>query len=84
MQANVYVKVDKAQRILETSASEFAVELRKIGERDNVMGNSYAMFGIGEAVGRPQMFIKIGVLKIFADFARKILCLSPFLIKIQG
>ena len=42
--------------------SEFVVELRKIEEKDNVMENSYAMFQIREAVGRSQMFFKIGVL----------------------
>ena len=46
--------------------SEFAVELRKIEEKDNVMENSYAIFQIREAVGRSQMFFKTCVLKNFA------------------
>ena len=53
--------------------SESAVELCKIEEKD-VMENLYAMFQIREAVGHLQMFIKIGALKIFANFTRKILC----------
>ena len=32
--------------------SEFAVELHKIEEKDNVMENAYVMFQIREAVGR--------------------------------
>ena len=52
--------------------SEYAVEVRKIEEKDNVMENSYAMFQIREAVGRLQMFFKIGVLENFV---------SPFSIK---
>ena len=63
--------------------SQFAVEfICKIEER--CYGNSYAMFQIREAVGRSQMLFKMGVFKNFANFARKILCLSPFLIKLQG
>ena len=50
---------------------EFAVELRKIEEKDNVIENLYAIFQISEAVGSSQMFFKIGALK---NFARKILC----------
>ena len=43
--------------------SEFAVELPKIEEKDNVMENLYAVFQIREAVGRTLMIFKIGVLK---------------------
>ena len=57
--------------LMETSES--AVELCKIEEKD-VMENLYAMFQIREAVGHSQMFVKINALKIFANFARKILC----------
>ena len=64
--------------------SEFAVELRKIEEEDNVMENSYAMFQMREAVGRSQMLFKIGILKNFANFTRKIMPYGPFLIKLQG
>ena len=39
-------------------SSEFAVELRKIQEKDNVMENSYAMFQIREAVGHSQILLK--------------------------
>ena len=53
---------------------EFAVELRKIEEKYNVTENSHAMFQISEAVGRSQMFFKIGVTKNLANFTRKILC----------
>ena len=45
------------------STSEFAVELPKIEEKDNVIENLYAVFQIREAVGRTQMIFKIGVLK---------------------
>ena len=41
---------------------EFAVELRKIEEKDNVMENSYALFQIREAAGLSQMFFKIVLL----------------------
>ena len=63
--------------------SEFAVELRKIEEKDDAMENSYAIFQIREAISRSQMFFKIekGVLKNVANFAGKILCWSRFLIK---
>ena len=44
--------------------SEFAVELRKKEEKDNVMENVYAMFQIRKAVIHSQMFFKTGVLKI--------------------
>ena len=55
-------------------ASEFAMELRKIEEK-YVIENSYAMmFQIREAIGLSQMFFKIGVLKNFENFIRKILC----------
>ena len=54
--------------------SEFAVELPKIEEKDNVMENWYAIFQIREAVGRSQMFFKLGALKNFANFKRKIQC----------
>ena len=57
--------------LMETSES--AVELCKIEEKD-VMENLYAMFQIREAVGHSQMSVKIGALKIFANFTRKILC----------
>ena len=40
--------------------SEFAMELGKEEEKDNVMENSYTMFQIREAAGRSQMFL-IGV-----------------------
>ena len=53
--------------------SESTVELCKIEEKD-VMENLYAMFQIREAVGHLQMFVKIGALKNFANFTRKILC----------
>ena len=39
-------------------SSEFAAELRKIQEKDNVMENSYAMFQIREAVGHSQILLK--------------------------
>ena len=51
--------------------SESAVELRKIEEKD-VMEKLYAMFQIREAVGRSQMFVKIGVLNNLANFTWKI------------
>ena len=35
---------------------EFAVELCKTGEKDNVMENSYVLFQIKEAVGRSEVF----------------------------
>ena len=54
--------------------SEFYVELRKKEEQHNVMENSYAMFQIREAVGRSQMFFKIGALKNFTNFTGKQLC----------
>ena len=55
-------------------ASEFAMELRKIEEKD-VIENLYAMmFQIREAIGLSQMFFKIGVLKNFENFIRRILC----------
>ena len=60
-------------------------ELRKIEEtKDKVMGNSYTMLQIKEAVGRSQMFFKIGVLKNFVNFSRKHLRWSLFLIKLHG
>ena len=43
--------------------SEFAVELSKTQEKDNVMENSYVLFQIREAVGHSKFF-KIGILKI--------------------
>ena len=39
--------------------------LHKIEEKATVMVNSYAMFQPKEAVGRSQMFFKIGVFKIW-------------------
>ena len=60
------------------------MELRKVEKKDQVVVNSNAMFQIGEAVARSQMFFKIGVLKIFANFKGKHLCWSPFLIKLHG
>ena len=36
--------------------SEFAVELRKTVEKDNIMENSYVLFQIREAVGRSEVF----------------------------
>ena len=35
---------------------EFAVELRKIEEKDNVMENFYVLFQIREAVGCSEVF----------------------------
>ena len=46
--------------------------------------NSYVMCQIREAVGRSQMFLKIGVLKNFANFTGKHLCCSLPLIKLQS
>ena len=43
--------------------SKFFVELRKKEEKDSVMESLYATFQIREAVGRSQMFFKIGALK---------------------
>ena len=54
--------------------SKFAVELCEIEEKDNVMEKSCALFQIREAVGRSQIFFKIGVFKNFENFKRKILC----------
>ena len=51
---------------------ELSVKLRKIEEKDD-MENSYAMLQISAADVRLQMFVKIGVLKNFANFTRKIL-----------
>ena len=75
--------------LMETS--EYAVELNKVEEKDNVMENSYAIFQIREAVGRSQMsssrsqtFFKIGVLKNVANFTGRDLCWSLFLIKLQA
>ena len=48
--------------------SEFAKE------ENDVMANSYVMFQIREVIGRSQMLFKIGVLKNFPNFTRKILC----------
>ena len=50
---------------------EFAVELRKKEEKDKVMENSYARFQIREAVGRSQMFFKIGILKNFLRISQE-------------
>ena len=36
--------------------SEFAVELHKTEEKDNVMKNSYVLFQIREAVGHSEVF----------------------------
>ena len=36
--------------------SEFAVELRKTEEKDNVMENLYVLFQIREAVGHSEVF----------------------------
>ena len=59
--------------------SEIALELRKTEEKD-VMENSYATLQIREVVGCSQMFLKVDVLKNFANFTGKILCWSLFLI----
>ena len=64
--------------------SESAVELGEIEEKGNAMGNLYVMFQIREAVSRLQIFVKKDLLKNFANFTRKILRESPFLIKLQG
>ena len=45
--------------------SEFAVELRKKEEKDNVTEKSCGMLQIREGIGRSQMFFIIGVLKSF-------------------
>ena len=59
--------------------SEFALELRKKEEKDKVMENFYAMFQIREAVGRLQMFFKIGVLKNFLRISQEKSCVRvPF------
>ena len=59
--------------------SEFYVELRKKEEQHNVMENSYAMFQIREAVGRSQMFFKIGVLENFPRISQEKSCVRvPF------
>ena len=55
-------------------SSEFAAELRKIQEKDNVMENSYAMFQIREAVGHSQILLKKRCSKKFAYFTMKVLC----------
>ena len=47
-------------------STELSVELRKIAEKDD-------MLQISAADVRLQMFVKIGVLKNFANFTRKIL-----------
>ena len=52
--------------------SKFAVVLREIKEKDNVMEN--AMFQIS----RLQKFFKMGVLKHSANFTGKTLCWSHF------
>ena len=54
--------------------SEFAVELRKEEEKDNVMENSSAMFQIREVVSRSQMFFRIGVLKNFLKISHEKSC----------
>ena len=65
--------------------SQFAVELCKIEEKDNVMEkNLYVMFQITEVVGRLQMFFKIGVLKNFGNFTGKIQCQSLFVTELQA
>ena len=43
-------------------------------EKDKVRVNLYPLFQVREAVGRLQMFFKLGVLKSFADFKGKHLC----------
>ena len=64
--------------------SESGLELGEIEEKGNAMGNLYVMFQIREAVSRLQIFVKKDLLKNFANFTRKILHESPFLIKLQG
>ena len=54
--------------------SEFAVELHKEEEKDNVMQNSSAMFQIREVVNRSQMFFRIGVLKDFVKVSDEKSC----------
>ena len=53
------------------------MELRKIVEKDKVMVNLYAMFQIKEAVGRSQMFFKIGLLK-FSQISQENTCAGVF------
>ena len=58
---------------------ESDVELRKKEEEHNVMENSYAMFQIREAVGRSQMFFKIGVPENFPRISQEKSCVRvPF------
>ena len=75
-----YVKVNKTKNLylitfrtrltvwilIETSA----VELCKIESKDNVMENLYAMFQMGEAVSRLEMFFEIDVLENLANFTK--------------
>ena len=51
--------------ISEWTLQHLLLDLRKKEQKDNIMENSYTMFQIREAVGRSQMFFKIGVLKNF-------------------
>ena len=63
---------------------EFAVELRKKEEKDKVMENSYARFQIREAVGRSQMFFKIGILKNFLRISQEKSWLQYLFNKVAG
>ena len=59
------------------------MELRRVEEKDQVI-NSNAMFHIREAVGRSQRFFKIGVLKFFCKFRRKVPVLESLFNKVAG
>ena len=60
------------------------MKLRKIEGKEKVMENSYAMFQIRQAVGLPQMFFKIGLLKNFANFTGKHPMLESLFDKVAG
>ena len=55
--------------LMETS--EFAVELCKKEEKDNVMENLFAMFQIRKAVGHSQIYFKTGILKNFLRISQE-------------
>ena len=59
------------------------MELRRVEEKDQVI-NSNVMFHIREAVGRSQRFFKIGVLKFFCKFHRKVPVLESLFNKVAG
>ena len=69
------------QSEIQKESSEFAVELRKVEEKDKVMVNSYAMFQIRQAVSRSEMLLKIRVLK---KFHRKALVLESLFNEVSG